>query len=281
MSEKVKPHLAFSIDFEGFVEGMEESFEIPAHIMRYDIFDELNSNLDYCLEFLNENKIEATFFILGWIGEKYPELIKKICEHNHEIASHSLYHKRLTNLSNSVIKEYLAKSKRILEDISGKEIVGFRAPDFSFDNNDELLDYMLELGYRYDSSMVFTNIHDVYHGPVRKTNIFYYENGLIEFPISNISLLNYVTFPVGGGGYLRLYPTCITRYFLRSSNAPICYLHPYELSGNYPKEVNMNMYRRFRHTFNIRHVKSKTENIIDDFIPISVIRYLQTYNYLD
>ena len=75
MSEKVKPHLAFSIDFEGFVEGMEESFEIPAHIMRYDIFDELNSNLEYCLEFLNENKIEATFFILGWIGEKYPELI--------------------------------------------------------------------------------------------------------------------------------------------------------------------------------------------------------------
>ena len=281
MLEEAKQPLAFSIDFEGFVEGMEESFTIPDYINRYDIFDELKFNLDSCLKFLDENKIKATFFVVGWIGEKYPDLIKIIANNGHELASHSLYHRRLNNLPNETIKQYLEKSKKILEDITGEEVIGFRAPDFSLTHNDNLHNYMLKLGYKYDSSLVFTNIHDVYKGPSGGATIFHYKNGLIEFPISNIYLSNFLNIPVGGGGYLRFYPTFITKYFLKYSNAPMCYLHPYEISGKYPKEVSMSLYRRFRHTSNINKVVNKTNKILNNFRPISVKKYLIEKNYLD
>lgn len=281
MLEEAKPNIAFSIDFEGFVEGMEESFLIPSNIARYDIFNELDYNLNYCLEFFDAHGIEATFFILGWIAEKYPNLIKKICNNGHELASHSLYHKRLTNLPVDLAKQYLEKSKNILEDLSGKAVIGFRAPDFSLITDDDFLDFMLKIGFKYDSSMVFTNIHDVYKGPLRKSNIYYFNNGLVEFPISNIFLSKLLCFSVGGGGYLRLYPTFITEYFLKNSISPIYYIHPYELSGEYPKGIKMNLYREFRHTFNIKRVASKTVKIMNNFKPISVSRYLKNKNYLD
>ena len=142
MPLKSKPALAFSIDFEGFVEGMEQSFHIPEHIPRYRIENELQSNLNLCLEFLDNHKIQSTFFVLGWIGEKYPKIISAISEHGHEIASHSLYHKRLTELSISEIKQELFESKRLLEDASGKEVLGFRAPDFCLPQNNGIIDYL-------------------------------------------------------------------------------------------------------------------------------------------
>ena len=276
-----KPDLAFSIDFEGFVEGMEESFHIPKYYARYNIFDELNSNLDFCLEFLDQNNIEATFFIIGWIAEKYPTLIKNICNNGHEVASHSLYHRRLTNLSVDLVKEYISKSKKILEDISGVDVLGFRAPDFCLPQDESILDYMLQLGYKYDSSIVSTSLHDVYKGQSGSPNIYYYKNGLIEFPVSTFTISKYFSLPVGGGGYFRLYPTFITKYFMKTRSNPIYYIHPYELSGNYPKEVSMSILRKFRHTFNICKVADKTRVLINDFVPISIISYLKKNNLID
>ena len=113
-------------------------------------------------------------------------MVSTISDHGHEIACHSLYHKRLTDLSISEIKQDLYESKKILEDASGKEVIGFRAPDFSIPQNIGIIDYLLKIGYRYDSSLVFTNVHDVYKGPKVESDIFYYENGLIEFPSLNV-----------------------------------------------------------------------------------------------
>jgi polysaccharide deacetylase family protein (PEP-CTERM system associated) len=281
MPTKNKPTLAFSIDFEGFVEGMEQSFDIPDHISRYEIENELQSNLNFCLDFLDSYKIQSTFFILGWIGKKFPKMVSTISDHGHEIACHSLYHKRLSDLSISEIKQDLYESKKILEDASGKEVIGFRAPDFSIPQNIGIIDYLLKIGYKYDSSLVFTNVHDVYKGPKVESDIFYYENGLIEFPISNISFYNIFSVPVGGGGYLRLYPNWITKYFLKIHKSPILYLHPYELGGNYPRELKMNAYRRFRHTYNINKVPEKTAEIVRDFDSISIKTYLENKGYFD
>ena len=279
MSSKNKRSLAFSIDFEGFVEGMEQSFFIPDQISRYEIENELQSNLNLCLEFLDTHKIQSTFFILGWIGKKFPKMVAYISDQGHEIASHSLYHKRLSDLSNSEIQQNLSESKKILEDASGKEVLGFRAPDFSLPHNNRIIDYLLNIGYKYDSSLIYTNVHDVYKGPKVESNIFYFDNGLIEFPISNISFYNFLSVPVGGGGYLRLYPKWVTKYFLKTSKAPILYLHPYELGGNYPRKLKMSAYRKFRHTFNINNVLEKTVKIIQDFNSVSVKTFLKNRGY--
>ena len=260
---------------------MEESFQISNSIDRYSIYGELKFSLDVCLDFLEENNIKATFFIVAWIGKKFPEIIKCISDNGHEIASHALNHRRLDKLSNREIKSSLKKSKEILENISGQEVVGFRAPDFSLPQNIEILDYMYEIGYKYDSSMVFTNLHDVYQGPVKESNIFYFDNGLVEFPISNIIFFKLFSLPLGGGGYLRLYPTALTRYFIKKSKSPIIYLHPYELAGKFPEKVSMNPYRKFRHTYNIKNVAFKTKKIIEDFEPVSVKKYLQVSKYID
>ena len=281
MPTKSKPTLAFSIDFEGFVEGMEQSFFISDHIPRYEIKNELQSNLNVCLEFLDTHKIQSTFFILGWIGKKYPKMVSTISDHGHEIASHSLYHKRLTELSISEIKQDLYESKKLLEDASGKEVLGFRAPDFCLPQSNGIMDYLLNIGYRYDSSLVYTNVHDVYKGPKENSDIFYFDNGLIEFPISNISFYNFFSVPVGGGGYLRLYPQWVTKYFLKINKAPILYLHPYELGGNYPRKLKMSAYRRFRHTFNIHNVPDKTVKIVQGFNSISIKKFLENRGYFD
>ena len=281
MRAKNKPTLAFSIDFEGFVEGMDQSFYIPEQISRYEIENELQTNLNLCLEFLDNHKIQSTFFILGWIGKKFPQMVANISNHGHEIASHSLYHKRFFGLSINEIKNSLFESKKILENASGKEVIGFRAPDFSLPVKKEIIDYLLRIGYRYDSSLVYTNIHDVYKGPKVKSDIFHFDNGLIEFPIANITFYNIFSIPVGGGGYLRLYPDWITRYYLKVSKAPILYLHPYELGGNYPKNLKMSILRRFRHTFNISHVPEKTAKIVQGFNSVSIKSFLQNRNYFD
>ena len=282
MCVKNKPTLAFSIDFEGFVEGMEQSFFIPDQISRYEIENELQSNLNLCLEFLDTHKIQSTFFILGWIGKKFPKMVANISDQGHEIASHSLHHKRFFDLPVNEIKNNLYESKRLLEDASGEEVIGFRAPDFSLPvNNDGIIDYLFKIGYRYDSSLVYTNIHDVYKGPKVKSDIFYFDNGLIEFPITNITFYNIFSVPVGGGGYLRLYPNWITRYYLKTSKAPILYLHPYELGGNYPQNLKMSIFRKFRHTFNIKDVPEKTAKIVQDFNSVSIKSFLQNRNYFD
>ena len=260
---------------------MEQSFQIISSVERYKIFDELKFSLDVCLEFLEENNIKGTFFIVGWIAVKYPDIIKEIVKNGHEVASHALYHRRLNRLPIKEIKNSLKQSKEILEDISGKAVIGFRAPDFSLPHNNEILDYMIQIGYKYDSSMVYTNIHDVYNGPLEKSHIFSFKNGLIEFPIPNISILKLFSVPLGGGGYLRLYPISLTRYYIKKSKNPIIYLHPYEIAGKYPDKVSMNIYRKFRHTYNINKVVSKTKKVVKDFQPVSVKKYLQINKYID
>lgn len=280
MCGKSKSSLAFSIDFEGFVEGMEQSFYIPAHIPRYRIEKELQSNLEFCIDFLENYEITSTFFVLGWIGKEFPKMIELISDKGHEIASHSLYHKRFTDLSINTIKNDLIVSKSLLEDASGKEVLGFRAPDFCLPQNSGLIDYLLDSGYKYDSSLIYTNIHDVYGKNKIESDIFRYNNGLIEFPIPNISFFNTISLPLGGGGYLRLYPKWITKYFLIKKKSPLVYLHPYELGGNYPNNLNMNIYRRFRHTYNIDNVPEKTATIIKGFNAISIKEFLVKRGFL-
>ncbi len=243
-----------SIDVEGFVEGMEESFEIPA-VMRNEAVAaaEIERNVDAVLEFMSDAAITATFFILGRIAEEQPRLIAKIAAGGHEIGSHSRFHKRIFLQTREQFREDLRRSKHALEDAGGQPVKGFRAPDFSI-IADSLwaLEELQEAGFVYDSSLVPTDIHDVYGVKGIKPHIHKLDGGLWEWPAATFSVAG-KRIPFGGGGYLRLYPVAVTRNRIKSferKNLPcMLYMHPYELGPVIPRIDGISFYRRFRHYY--------------------------------
>ena len=172
--------LAFSIDFEGYAEAMEESFRVPAALPRFDVEPELRANADRTLSLLGKHRVHGTFFVLGWIAERFPAIVRDIVGAGHELGCHSYFHRRLDPFDAERADE-LRRAKETLEQVSGRRVVGFRAPDFALPENEEesrrLFDWLLELGFRYDSSVNPTTVHDVYGraGPPRARSIAYPE----------------------------------------------------------------------------------------------------------
>lgn len=182
----------------------------------------VTKNTRKLLELLEKYNVKATFFILGWVAEKYPELIQKIDELGHEIASHGYSHKMITQMNQTEFEEDLCKSLEILENIIQKKIIGFRAPTFSIteETKDWALPILYKYGIQYDSS-VYPIHHDRYGiATAPRDQFVIYENGkdnIIEFPLSTLRISGF-NMPFGGGGYLRLYPLFITKYFISKLN---------------------------------------------------------------
>ena len=195
----------------------------------------LESNLDRLLDVFAEKEYQCTFFILGRIADRIIPQIKRMVAEGHEVASHGMSHRRVLEITPAEFREELRSSKHLIEDLSGKEVVGFRAPMFSITNeNLWALDILAEEGYRYDSSITpFANFAYGIKGapkiPHRLTN------GLIEVPMSVFDRLGY-PFMVAGGFYLRVYPLWLHKLFLRfrQEETTTFYLHPWELDdGSY------------------------------------------------
>jgi polysaccharide deacetylase family protein (PEP-CTERM system associated) len=273
--------LAFSIDFEGFVEGMEESFSVSPRLPRFDIERELQENAERCLALLARHHVRATFFVLGWIAERYPALVRTIAAEGHEIGSHSLLHRRLWALPEATARAYIGDSRKLLADVSGQEVSGFRAPDFSLSEKSPLVAALAASGYRYDSSINPTNIHDVYGSKVRRATIFRLPSGVVEFPIPTVMLAGRFSVTVGGGGYFRLFPYWLTRRLLARREHLVTYLHPYEIGGVFPHDHGGSPMRRFRHTFRCGGLDARIERLFRDFRAIPVIEYLRGVGFIN
>ncbi len=269
--------LAFTIDFEGFVEGMEESFGIPDRFPRFEIRDELVRNLDRCLMLLDEHGVKATFFVLGWIARDYPDIARRIAAAGHELGSHSMHHRRLWSLPPDLACEYIGASKRAIEDATGAPVLGFRAPDCSLAENSALFDALAGSGYRYDSTINPTNIHDVYGTKTRRTEIWRLSNGLVEFPIPTVLLLRRFSLTVGGGGYFRVFPYSLTARWLRRCDHPLTYLHPYEVGGVFPAGIPATRLRRFRHMSQCGKLDAKLARLFNDFQSVTALDYLRRH----
>jgi len=269
--------LAFSIDFEGYVESMEESFSIPASYPRYQIEYEIRANCDRCLKILADFNIKGTFFVLGWIVEQFPQILTSISAENHEIGSHSMYHKRLHALEQDLIRDYISKSKKLLEDVTGARVYGFRAPDFSLCEDSWIMDFLREMGFAYDSSINPTNIHDVYGGSSANTRPYQIENGLIEFPMPTTTFFKKIRLSVGGGGYFRVFPFWLTKRWLDCSESPITYLHPYEIGGVYPREIQMPLLRKLRHNYMNGRLDKKLRLLFETYNVMPAIDYLRMH----
>jgi polysaccharide deacetylase family protein (PEP-CTERM system associated) len=273
-----RPPLAFSIDFEGFAEAMEESFPVPERFSRFEIEAELNANADACLEVLARHGVRATFFILGWIGRDFPALVRRIAEAGHEIGSHALYHRRLWNLPEAQGREEIQRSKALLEDASGTAVVGFRAPDFSLRPDSPLFAHLVAMGFRYDASLNPTDLHDVYGDSTIPARIHRLDCGLVELPASVCRLPGGRRLTVGGGGYFRLFPGWWTRRGLRAAAHPVCYLHPCEIGGVYPQDIPMSALRRLRHTWGNGRLETKLSRLFATFQAMPVLDFLETHH---
>jgi len=212
----------------------------------------------------------STFFILGWIAEKLPRLVKQIADRGHEVASHGYGHQLCHDMSAEDLQQDLIHSKHLLEDITGSEVVGYRAPSFSI--NDEVLDILQQCGYRYDSSYNSFEANPRY-GHLDLSRYAKNGRGIIiskhfhELPLSNLTLMNR-TLPLSGGGYFRLLPYGIfrqgLRHILTNQGYYLFYLHPWEIDNGQPRVLEADRLSRFRHYCNLETTYKKLQRMLKD-----------------
>lgn len=247
---------AFTVDVEGFAESHAQSVRVPEALLDTPAMDrEIEENLSVTLALLEQHRVKATFFFLGRIAQSSPRLVRRVADDGHEIGCHSLNHLRITGQTREDFRRDLRVAKQALEDAGGVMVRGFRAPDFSIGNgNLWAFDEIREAGFLYDSSIVPTDLHDVYGMAEVPRRIFKWPNGLLEFPLPVISLAG-LRIPIGGGGYFRLFPTRWSIWAFRKQqrrNIPASfYIHPYEIGPSAPRVPGMSLGRQFRHYVNL------------------------------
>jgi polysaccharide deacetylase family protein (PEP-CTERM system associated) len=228
-------------------------------------------NVDAILAMLDQHETHATYFMLGWVAERYPGLVRRIVEQGHELASHGYAHQRATDQSRKEFVEDITRAKALLEDISGAAVRGYRAPSFSIGHgNLWALECLSEAGYRYSSS-VYPIRHDHYGMPGAPRFAFYPEagHGLLELPATTVKLLNY-NLPASGGGYFRLLPYEFSRWCLKRVNTIdrqpcVFYFHPWEIDPQQPRIRGIGAKARFRHYLNLDRTEARLRRLLADF----------------
>lgn len=264
------PHInAMTIDVEDYFQVSAFSNNIsfdqwPDHDCRVE------NNMDRILQLFADNDVKATFFTLGWIAEKYPNVIKNIVENGHELASHGRNHTRVFDQNPAQFTEDISHTKKLLEDIGGVDIKGYRAASFSIDErNLWAYDCLSEAGYQYSSS-IYPVEHDHYGMPdAPRFSFFANSAGLVEVPISTVRWMNRL-WPSGGGGYFRFFPYIVSKRLIQTVNekeqrSAIFYLHPWEIDPDQPKQSNLSAKTRFRHYINLKHTYRRLEKLVQDF----------------
>ncbi len=240
----------------------------------------VQNNTGALLELLAERGIRGTFFVLGWVAKRHPELVSEIARQGHEIASHGMNHQLIYNQSPAEFREETRSAKALLEDICQRPVIGYRAATYSITQRSLwALDILAEEGFLYDSS-IFPMHHDRYGIPDANPvpHLMETEKGhkLVEFPIS---VLRYrgLTLPVAGGGYFRIFPYALTRWGLKKLNTLgrqfVFYIHPWEVDPAQPRIADAGLLSRFRHYYNLSRCRSRLQSLLGDFsfAPLQVI----------
>ena len=226
-------------------------------------------NVDCILEMLAETDTKATFFTLGWIAERYPELVRHIVREGHELASHGYGHERASDQTEAAFFSDIQLAKIVLEDLVDSEVTGYRAPSFSIGSgNLWAFDCLARAGYRYSSS-VYPIRHDHYGMPDSPRFAYEVRPGLMEIPITTLRLFNR-NLPSSGGGYFRLLPYALSRWMLSRVNghenqSGVFYFHPWEIDPGQPRVEGISCKTRFRHYFNIDRMEARLHQLLGDF----------------
>ena len=226
-------------------------------------------NVERILALLSERQVQATFFTLGWVAERYPQLVRRIVEGGHELASHGYGHERASDLSEAAFREDITRSKHLLEDLAGRPVLGYRAPSFSIGvGNLWAFDQLARAGYRYSSS-IYPNKHDHYGMPDSPRFAYRVGAGLLEVPITTVRM-GKRNLPSTGGGWFRLMPYAMSRWMLQRVNredreAAIFYFHPWEIDPGQPRIPGIDAKTRFRHYVNLDRNENKLRQLLQDF----------------
>ena len=229
------------------------------------------ANTERLLDIFDEYSVRSTFFVLGWVGEKYPALVTKIAARGHEVASHGYAHRLVYDQTPAAFREDVRRAKALLEEASGRPVVGYRAPSYSITPRSLwALDVLIEEGYQYDSS-IFPIRHDRYGIPVSDRQPYRIDrNGgsLIEVPGST-TRLGPMNLPVAGGGYFRILPYRWTQWGIRRVNEQerrpaVFYLHPWEIDPDQPR-LHAGRLGRFRHYRNLDSTEQRLRQLLSDF----------------
>lgn len=266
---------AFTVDVEDYFHvALFERFIAPSHWPTME--HRVEKNTELILELLEQKKVHGTFFVLGWVAQRCPGLIQRISQSGHEVASHGMRHVRVTMQSPQEFYKDVSYCKRLLEDISGQEVLGYRASTYSI-GRDNLwaLDELQRAGYRYSSS-IYPIHHDLYGWPEAPRFPFHPRktpqggDGLLEIPVSTLDWSGH-RIPCGGGGYFRLYPLFFSLWALRQLNnkekkSAVFFLHPWELDPQQPRPRGLPVSVRFRHYLNLGKMHSRLERLLTSFL---------------
>ncbi|MGE5492962.1 MAG: XrtA system polysaccharide deacetylase [Actinomycetota bacterium] len=228
----------------------------------------VEANVDRILGMLDDHRVSATFFTLGWIAERYPQLVRRIVDNGHELASHGYGHERATGQTPAAFHSDVQLAKLILEDIAGQEVIGYRAPSFSIGKgNLWAFDCLARAGYRYSSS-IYPILHDHYGMP-DAPRFAHRVGNVLELPVTTLRLANR-NWPASGGGYFRLLPYGLSRWMLRQVNEregqpAIFYFHPWEIDVHQPRVPGVGAKARFRHYVNIAYMENRLRRLLADF----------------
>jgi polysaccharide deacetylase family protein (PEP-CTERM system associated) len=242
----------------------------------------VESNFRRLLDLFEEHRARASCFFLGWVGERYPHLVREAAQRGHEIASHGYAHKLVYQMTREEFYADAVRARKILEDASGASVVGYRSPGFSATERTMwFLEAVAEAGYRYDSS-VFPAARS--HGGMRGARREPYRVGgpateLVEFPISVADLFGR-PMCFFGGGYLRLFPYPLIRRMARqvlAKDRPVVYyVHPREIDPAHPR-LPMSAVRRFKSYVNLASTEGKLHRILQEFPMVTFHEYLAQY----
>lgn len=258
---------ALTIDFEDWfcVNNLSAS-------INYEDWDKcelrIEDNTSRILDLLDKYNVKATFFVLGWLAERVPDLIKMIEQNGHEIASHGYSHISLNKLTKEDFELDLKKALQIKEQIIQKGIQGYRSPSFSITPATSwAFEVLVNNGITYDSSVFPLSYHPDYGYPGSQTIIHSPVEGLIEIPLNVLNVMG-LKIPFGGGGYFRLYPYFISNFLMKNHNKKdipfVFYLHPWEIDHLQPR-LNIAMIKKFRHYYNLKNTLSKFEKVLKQY----------------
>jgi polysaccharide deacetylase family protein (PEP-CTERM system associated) len=260
---------AMTIDVEDYFHVSVFDGLVPRHAWE-GMESRVCANTERLLEIFDEAGLQATFFVLGWVADRFPNLVRSIADQGHEIASHGYGHRLVYDLTPRAFRQDVRRAKALLEDTAGVRVHGYRAPSYSVTPKSLwALDVLIAEGYTYDAS-IFPIHHDRYGIPIspRQPYVLQRKRRLVEAPGSTVRCGPF-NLPIGGGGYFRILPYAWTRWGINRLNEheqrpAIFYLHPWEIDPDQPR-LRAPALGRFRHYFNLNRTEERLRALIRDF----------------
>jgi polysaccharide deacetylase family protein (PEP-CTERM system associated) len=258
---------ALTIDLEDWYQGLTSTSQQVDRWPKFE--DRIVESTERLLGILDQAEVKATFFVLGYVAEQFPSLIRRVADKGHEIGLHGYHHFQVSRLTPEEFRAEVLRGRAVVETAGGKQVIGHRAPMFSIDRSSLwALEVLRDLGFSYDSS-VFPTRNMLYGYPDAPR--FPYQpfgNGdFVEFPVSTVRMIG-VNCPVAGGFYLRLLPYRLFRGALRWLNREgrpaIIYVHPWDLDPDHPRP-NPTLRERFTHYYNLQRTEAKLTALLRDF----------------